>query len=378
MTRASRAATLAFSFLAVILVAFPVFAQELVPDTVRTMKAEVVEVISTERRNVPGTDVSATYQRIKAKVLDGEEQGALIQVENDFLNMSVGDVFYLQHTLNDLDGTDYYYVIDPYRLPALAMLGVLFIAVVIFFGGWQGLRGLASLAASLFFIAFLLLPGILKGYPPILVAVGVSSIIVGISSYVTHGLNRTTSTAVLGMIATVSFTGVLAYLSIPFAALSGFSGEETTYLNLNTGGSLDFAGLLISGILIGTLGVLYDAAIGQAVSVEELASAGKHLTRMEVYKRALRIGREHIGALVNTLAIAYVGAALPLLLLFYGFGSDSLAMTVNRELFATEIVRAIIGSIGIVLAVPITTAIAVRMLVGKDIHRDGVGTRAEV
>jgi uncharacterized membrane protein len=109
---------------------------------------------------------------------------------------------------------------------------------------------------------------------------------------------------------------------------------------------------------------LYDAAIGQAVAVEELSSAGAHLSRREVYKRALRIGREHIGALVNTLAIAYVGAALPLLLLFYGFGNGDVLMSLNKEVFATEIVRTIVGSIGLVLAVPITTAIAVRFLWG--------------
>jgi uncharacterized membrane protein len=347
----------------------PAQAQELVPDIVVTMKAKVLEVISQERKQVPGTDVQSTYQTIRVEVLDGAEKGKTLTVENDFLNMEAGDVFYLMHTTSSLDGTDYYTVIEPYRLPALGVLLVLFIGVVLIFGGKQGLRGLLSLGASLFFIVFLLLPGILEGYSPIPVAVGVSSLIVLIGSYVTHGFNRMTSTAVLGMIATVFLTGLLAYLSIQYAQLSGFSSEETTYLNMNTRGAIDFAGLLIGAILIGTLGVLYDAAIGQAVSVEELAKAGPHLSRREIYSRALRIGREHIGALVNTLAIAYVGASLPLLLLFYGFGTDSIGVTLNREIFATEIVRAIVGSIGLVLAVPITTAIAAWMLVPKTSQR---------
>jgi len=134
---------------------------------------------------------------------------------------------------------------------------------------------------------------------------------------------------------------------------------------LNTRGSLDLAGLLLGGILIGVLGVLYDAAIGQAVSVEELARAGQHYSRRDVYARALRIGREHVGALVNTLAIAYAGAPLPLLLLFFGTGDIDIGLTINRELFATEIVRILVGSIGLVLAVPITTAVAVSMLVSR-------------
>jgi uncharacterized membrane protein len=198
-----------------------------------------------------------------------------------------------------------------------------------------------------------------------MVSLSVSSLIVIISSYVTHGFNRTTSVAVAGMIATIALTGTLAYLAIPFAHLTGFNTEETAYLNIDTRGSIDFAGLLIGAILVGTLGVLYDAAIGQAVAVEELASANEHLSRKEIYRRGIRIGREHIGALVNTLAIAYVGAALPILLLFYGFGTDSLALALNREIFSTEIVRAIIGSIGLVLAVPITTLISTRFLASR-------------
>ena len=358
--------TLVFGYFFVSLFfAFPAYAQELVQDSVVVVKAEVLEVISEERATVPGTDVETTYQTISAEILEGDEKGKVVTIENDFLKLKAGEVFYLSHTTNTLDGTDYYAVREAYRLPALAFLLALFVAVVLVFGGKQGLRGLLSLGASLFFIAFLLLPGVLKGYPPILVAVGVSSLIVVIASYVTHGFNRTTTTAVYGMIATVSLTGLLAYVAIPFAQLSGFSSEEAVYLNFNTGGSIDFAGLLIGAILVGSLGVLYDAAIGQAVSVEELAAAGPDLSRKEIYRRAVRIGREHIGALVNTLAIAYVGAALPLLLLFYGFGSDTVGLALNRELFATEIVRAIVGSIGLVMAVPITTLISTRFLVRK-------------
>ena len=185
-----------------------------------------------------------------------------------------------------------------------------------------------------------------------------------LGSYITHGFNKVTTSAVIGMVVTILFTGLLALISIHGAKLSGFSNEEAVYLNMNTNGSIDFAGLLLGGIIIGLLGVLYDAAIGQAVAVDELHQVGPHLSRTVIFRRALRIGREHIGALVNILAIAYVGASLPLPLLFYQSGAD-FSLTINSEIFATEIVRAMVGSIGLILAVPITTLIAVVILIRK-------------
>ena len=157
----------------------------------------------------------------------------------------------------------------------------------------------------------------------------------------------------------------MAHFAIAGAHLTGFQNEEAAYLNVSTGGTIDFTGLLLGGILIGLLGVLYDAAIGQAVSVDELRRAAPDLSSFEIFKRAMRIGREHVGALVNTLAIAYVGVSLPLLLLFYVSNTGSALLVLNKELFATEVVRALIGSIGLVLAVPITTAIAIWIKVGK-------------
>jgi len=349
-------------------------AQELITDTVVIMKARVVEVVSQETRPVPGTDVTALHQTISVEILEGADTGEIVTIENDFLELKKGEKFYLMHTSNDLDGTDYYSVSDKIRTPALALLAALFVLVVVVFGGRQGMRGLLALIGSFFFIGAFLLPGILAGYSPVLISILVAAIIVTLGSYVTHGFNRTTSAAVVGMIGTIGVTGALAYLAIKFTHLSGWSGDEVTYLHLNTGGTIDLAGLLLGGILIGLLGVLYDAAIGQAVSVEELARAGKHYSHREVYLRALRIGREHVGALVNTLAIAYAGAALPLLLLFYGFENLDIVQTLNREIFATEIVRILVGSIGLVLAVPVTTAVAVWMLLGREtgsseIHR---------
>src|SRR3989344_9373254 len=337
----------------------------LTPDTMTIEKAQVTAVSNEQTAAIPGTDTQAQKQTITAHVLDGMDVGKSVSFENDYIQLTEGDVFYLRHITNSVDDTDYYSVADPYRLNVLAALAAVFLILLFIFGGLPGIRGLSALVGSIVLIFFLLLPGILHGYSPILVSIGVSSLIIIVGSYITHGFNRTTSAAVIGMIATVIITGIGAYIAVHAAHLSGYTSDENVYLAFDSRGTIDMVGLLFGGIMIGLLGVLYDIAIGQAIAVEELFATGEHMDRGRVYKRPIRIGREHIGALVNTLAIAYVGAALPLLLLIQSatFGPFFI---INNELFATEIVRILIGSIGLVLAVPITTAIATYMLSSKE------------
>lgn len=338
-----------------------VFAQEVAMDTIQPALARVLEVINEESRRIPGTNVPSVNQTLRAEIIEGPEKGNIITVENDYFSLKQGDKFYLTHIVNDLDGADWYTVSGPYRLPALLFFVALFVVTIVLLGGKQGIRGLLSLIGSLFVILYILVPGILDGYSPLLVSIAVSSLIIIFGSYLTHGLNRTTSAAVVGMLITVVLTGALSYLAIAMTSLTGVASEEAVYLNFNTSAGIDLSGLLLGGILIGLLGVLYDIAIGQAIAVEELMRAGKEYTKKHVYTRAIRIGREHIGALVNTLAIAYVGASLPLMLL-YATSKTSIFFTINQEIFATEILRTLIGSIGVMLAVPITTMIATFMI----------------
>lgn len=340
-------------------------AQELVSDEYVIMKARVLKVLMQEERVVPGTEVHSIFQKIEAEILGGAERGKVVTVDNDYLSLDEGEVFYVNRVTHGLDKSIVYSVKDPDRLPALVFFAALFLVCTVVFGGMQGLRGLISLTGSLFLILYVLLPGILNGYSALWLSVSVSALIIILGSYITHGFNRTTTAAVFGMVATVLCTGGLAYVAVRWGRLSGLASEEAVFLDMSTRGAIDFSGLLLGGILIGLLGVLYDAAIGQAVSVEELHRVAPHLPRRSIYARALRMGREHIGALVDTLAIAYVGVSLPLLLLFSTVVSESIGITLNRELFATEIVRTMIGSIGLILTVPITTLISVMFLMGK-------------
>jgi uncharacterized membrane protein len=335
------------------------------PDTETIEKAKVTGVSDQHTEAIAGTSVTEPDEMLTADVLSGPDAGKSVTFDNDYIQLAVGDTFYLRHTTSSLDGTDYYSVSDPYRLNVLIGLAAVFVLLLLVFGGMQGVRGLASLLGSLVLIFYVLIPGILHGYSPIWVSIGVAASIILVGSYITHGFNRTTTAAVLGMIGTVLITGLGAFWVVHAAHLSGYATEEEVSLNFATQGTIDFVGLLFGGIMIGLLGVLYDIAIGQAIAVEELFRAGAHMTRVHVYRRAIRIGREHIGALVNTLAIAYVGAALPLLLLVQS-SSYGIAYAINNELFATEIVRILVGSIGLILGVPITTLIATYML---SVHR---------
>lgn len=344
----------------------------LTPDIDVIEKARVLEVTNSTVTQESG--VTAQVQTLKVEILDGIDDGKIVTFTNDSpTQLSEGELFYIRHQKDSFSDTDHWLVSDPYRLNILLYLSLAFLALLFLFGGMQGIRGLASLIGSLVLIFYILIPGILQGYSATLVSVGVASLIIIIGSYITHGFTKTTSSAVLGMIATVILTGLAAYYAVHSGRLTGFSSEESIYLNLNSQGTINMVGLLFGGIVIGLLGVLYDIAIGQAVAVEELYRAGHHMTRKEIYRRAIRIGREHIGALVNTLAIAYVGVALPLILLATQTKGTGLLTVLNSEIFATEAIRILVGSMGLIIAVPITTFIATYMLS----HMEGKGGHAK-
>lgn len=325
-----------------------------------TWRARVVEVLSTEMQTIPGTNTEHLYQTITAEVFDGPQSSQVITIENDFLELKSGDTFYFNHNIY-FNGTESYGVINIDRSNALFFLVALFIIAVLLLGKWQGFRSLCALAGSFFAIFYILIPGILSGWNPLWASFIVASVILFAAIFFTHGFNRESLIAYSGTMTAILLTTLLAIFAVGITNLTGFSSEITTYLNFNTGGSIDFTALLLGAIIIGVLGVLDDIAVTQAAVVTELWKSNAKLTKKEVYERALRVGREHVGALVNTLVLAYTGASLPLLLHVY-MSSTSVSMALSTELFATEIVRTIIGSIGLILTVPIVTLLAVMFL----------------
>jgi uncharacterized membrane protein len=335
----------------------PLQSQTVNNDLQGTYRGKVIEVVSSEERTVPGTQTATPVQTIDVEVLNGPFDGDIITIENDFLALDTGDRFYFNYNVY-IDGSESYAVTNIDRRGPLMVFVALFALAVIALGGWQGVRSLIALGVSFLAIFYVLLPGLLAGYSPLLLSFLVAAGILFGAIFFTHGFNRESFVAYGGTMLAVGLTGILAIIAVSASSLTGFASDESVYLNFNTDGVLDFTGLLLGAIIVGVLGVLDDIAVTQAAVVAELYSSNKSLSLREVYRRALRVGREHVGALVNTLVLAYAGASLPLLMYFYlapvGFWS-----LINSELFATEIIRAVVGSIGLILTVPIVTGLAV-------------------
>lgn len=256
------------------------------------------------------------------------------------------------------DGTTQVSVVDRWRLPLIGGLVGLFALVTIAIAGWRGLRALVSLALTLVLAIRVLIPLLLSGWQPVGLAISLGILITAVSFLLTQGFTRATLAAILGTSIGLGLTGLLAVVVTGLAQFTPAQGSETViYLQQIVGDKIDLSGLLLAAVIFGALGVLNDVAIGQAATVEELALADPGLSRRQLYGRAMNVGVAHLAATVNTLVFAYLGTALPLLVLL-SLQLAQFSLSVNQELVAVEIVRAAVGSIGILAAVPATTAIA--------------------
>ncbi|MEU3380227.1 YibE/F family protein [Streptomyces caelestis] len=249
-----------------------------------------------------------------------------------------------------------YSVTDINRRLPLALLAGIFALAVVVVGRLRGVMALVALAISFMVLNLFILPAILQGSNPLLVAVVGASAIMLIALYLCHGLSARTSVAVLGTLISLLLIGVLGSLFIGWAALTGNTDDNTGLIH-GLYPTIDMSGLLLAGVIIGSLGVLDDVTVTQTSAVWELHEANPSMGWRGLYRAGIRIGRDHIASVVNTLVLAYAGAALPLLLLF-SIAQSSVGTVANSELVAEEIVRTLIGSIGLVASVPVTTALA--------------------
>lgn len=252
-------------------------------------------------------------------------------------------------------------IVDRWRAPLLWGLAALFGLLVVVVSGWRGVRALVALGITMLVIVKILLPLLVRGWDPVVLAVITGAGVTVVTLLLTEGARRTTAAAAFGTFAALLATALIGAL---INALAGFSplmgSEELGNLGTMLGADVTLSGLLMAAIILGALGVLDDVTITQAATVEELAHADPLASRGTLVRRAMNVGRSHIAATVNTLVLAYVAASIPLLLLFAVSPQPILALA-STEAIAIEIVRSLVGSIGIVLAVPFTTVVAARM-----------------
>lgn len=262
-----------------------------------------------------------------------------------------------------------YSVTDVNRKFPLLLLAGVFALVVVAVGRMRGVMALVALALSFAVLTLFILPAILQGSNPLVVAVVGAGAIMLIALYICHGLTARTSVAVIGTLISLLLIGLLGSLFIGWASLSGNTDDNTGLIH-GLYPHIDMSGLLLAGVIIGSLGVLDDVTVTQTSAVWELHQADPTMGARKLYRAGIRIGRDHIASVVNTLVLAYAGAALPLLLLF-SIARSGVGTVANSELVAEEIVRTLIGSIGLVASVPVTTALAA-LVVSAD--RTGLAT----
>lgn len=301
---------------------------------------------------------SGPCQRVTVEVVEGPDAGLTFEIdtgEEDYPAFETGDR--VRVAVSSVEGgRTTYYVADFARLRPLLLLFAMFVATVVAVGRWHGLRSLLGLGLSLAIVVWFVVPAILAGRNPFAVAVVGAFAIMVVTLYLAHGLTVKTTSALIGTAAALGLTAGLGLLFVAATNLTGLSSEEASLARFAVEG-LDLRGLILAGLVIGALGVLDDVTVSQASTVFAVHEANPDQSFGQVFRLAMAVGRDHIASTVNTLVLAYVGASIALIVLFSTGGSD-LGEIVNTEVVAGEIVTTLVGSLGLISAVPLTTALA--------------------
>lgn len=327
-----------------------------------TVRAEVTQIIEEGQIDMGGHMQS--YQVARVNILDGQYAGIVMeidygkrQVRSDEYNLSIGDKVVVSISKTPENVVNAYFV-DFVRTTQILWLTGIFAVSIILISRWKGVRALLSTMFSLYIIIGYIIPHILAGEDPLIVSIIGSIILLGVTLYLTYGWTLKTHAAVISMVIVLLITGALSALFVVFAKLNGTGDENVMFLMQLMETPINLRGLLLGGMIIGALGVLDDLVTTQASAVFELHHANPSFRFRDLYNSAMRIGQDHVAATVNTLVLAYAGASLPMLLMF-SFAKGDYGYLVNFSFIAEEIVRTLVGSLGLIAAVPLTTAIAI-------------------
>ncbi len=338
----------------------------------QNFEAKVIEVL--EEKKVTREDGStAIQQNLKLKGLAGDFKGKEfvfsgigdIEVMSAF-QAKKGDKVVVSYSVGE-DGAGTFYVTDFVRRGYLYLLAIVFSVVIVLIGKKQGFKSLISLILTFVVIMKYIVPKIVAGGNPLFVSIIGSVIILAVIIYLTWGFKLKAHIGLLSILLSLIITGLISILFTKLTELSGLSDENAMFLVGLSKTAINFKGLLLAGIVLGTVGVLDDVVISQISSVEQLSDANKSWKFKELYKSAMKVGVDHISSMTNTLFLAYAGASLPLLLLFNLNSGPfiNFSQIINNEAIATEIVRTLTGSVGLMLAMPLSTLIAAKYYARK-------------
>jgi uncharacterized membrane protein len=318
----------------------------------------ILDVETFEGEPDPMLGTSGDLAVVTVEVLEGPDEGQVVEIEvlpEGYPEFRSGDRVELQRTqIPDQEVS--YFITDFQRLPVLAMLLVLFVAAVLLIGRWNGARALLGVALSLFIVIRFIVPAILAGRSPALVALVGATAVMIVTLYLAHGVNEMTTSAVIGTSAALIPTVLLGMLFIEQGKVTGFASEEAALARFAVEG-LDLQGLVLAGLIIAALGVLDDVTVSQASTVFAIHDADRTQSWRLLFTRGMKVGRDHMVSVVNTLILVYAGASLALLVLFSTGGLPMMEI-VNSEIVAEEIIKTLVGSLGLISAVPLTTGLA--------------------
>lgn len=300
-------------------------------------------------------------QDVTYEVLEGKHKGVIFPSKNEItgqifdMDLKVGDKVLLllkQYDEETFEG----FATDYIRNDVMVIFVVLFMIALVALGKWKGLRALVSLVITVGAIFYILIPYSLQGYNPLWLALGISAVVTVATILIIAGVNKKAISAIIGTIGGIIFAALIAYIVGKIALLSGLSGEDARILYVNKP-ELNFFNIFFASIIIGALGAIMDVGMSISSSVQEIAKANPEMKSAELFKSGMNVGKDIMGTMSNTLILAYVGSALPLLMLF-SLNDFTTMQIINFDFMSAEIVRSISGSFGLLLAIPITALVS--------------------
>ncbi len=327
-----------------------------------------VENISSEYEDGSFPGQKMLVQEVEVLILEGEDEGRIVDVnKQSTLNeepqkLREGETIVL--IKQDVEGQgETYYFMDKYHLDGILLILAVFIVMVVLLAGSKGVGAFFGLVFSGMVLVGYLVPEIITGQNVVLTTLVTGILVITVSMYLSHGVERRVSVAIFSSVITIFLSLGMAIVFVEWSKLSGVSSEEAMFLQMtDLTKDLSLRGLLLAGMIIGSLGVLDDVTSAQATAVEEISKANPDLSVIELFWSGMRVGREHAVSMVNTLAMAYVGSSLPLLLLFAVYNQSPLWVILNNEMISEEIVSALVGSVCLLLSVPIVTFLSAKFL----------------